>query len=78
NDIYTLKKDLKEKEVRNWQIYNHILEGKIGGINARNFLAHSGFERNSIEIKKEKDKLLLRYHEDKIKTIANLCQRGLR
>jgi len=77
-DIYTLKKDLEGKEIKNWQIYNNVLGEKIGEPDARNFLAHSGFERNVTEVKKENGKLLLRYNENKIKTIINFCQRGLK
>lgn len=77
NDIYTLKKDLKEKEIKNWKIYNEILGRRVGEPDERNFLAHSGFERNIVEVKKEGCKIKLRYQEDKISTIADFCQRGL-
>ena len=77
DDIYTLKKDLKEKEIKGWKIYNEVLGRGIGEPDARNFLAHSGFEKNIIEAKKEDGKLMLRYRESKIETIADLCQRGL-
>lgn len=53
NDIYTLKKDLKEKEIKNWKIYNEIHGKGVGEPDERNFLAHSGFERNIVEVKKE-------------------------
>lgn len=80
DDLYTLKKDLKEREIRNWQIYNEILGKPIGepNLDARNFLAHSGFERNVVEIKKKKNDILMRYHENKIRVVVDLCQRGLR
>jgi len=78
NDIYQLKKDLGEKEIKNWKIYNEILERSIGEVDKRNFLAHSGFERNVVEVKKQDNRLMLRYREDNIETIAELCQTGLK
>ncbi|MHA1608250.1 MAG: CRISPR-associated CARF protein Csx1 [Candidatus Freyarchaeota archaeon] len=77
-DIHTLKTDLEGKEAADWQTYNSVIGRKIGGIDERNFLAHSGFERNAVEVKKESGMLLLRYHEDKIETVAKMCQKGLK
>jgi len=77
-DIHTLREDLEKEEIGNWQIYNAILGKSIGEPDERNFLAHSGFERNVIEVKKENGKLLLRYRRDKIRIVKDLCQRGLR
>lgn len=78
SDIFTFKEDLKGREIRDWRIYNEILGRNIGEPDERNFLAHSGFERNIVEVKKEGNKIMLRYRENRIRTIAGLCQRGLR
>jgi len=78
SDIYAIKENLKGKEIEDWKICSEVLERKIGEPNERNFLAHSGLERNVIEVKKEGDRIMLRYREDRIKTITDLCQRGLK
>lgn len=78
DDIHTLKIDLKEREVKTWEIYNKIIGKKVGQPDARNFLAHSGFERNLIKVKKNKEEIWLRYDENQVKTIVKLCQRGLK
>lgn len=78
DDIHELKKKLKERKDINWEIYNSILDKSIGEPDVRNFLAHSGFERNITEIKKEGRKIFLRYGENKIKTIKEFCQKGLK
>jgi len=77
-DIHNIKKDIEGKEAKNWQIYNKLLGKPIGEPDARNFLAHSGFERNVIEVKRKDNDILIRYRQNKIKTIRDLCQRGLR
>lgn len=77
NDIYTLEKDIKDKNVSNWEIYNNILGKPIGEPDKRNFLAHSGFERNLVEIKKTEN-AYVRYRENKIKIIKDFCQQGLK
>jgi len=78
DDIHVLRKNLKNKDINKWQIYNEILEASLGEPDKRNFLAHSGFERNIVEIKKDEEELFLRYNEDKIETIADYCQSGLK
>jgi len=77
-DIYDIKKRLKEKETEGWVIYKKLLGEAVGEPDKRNFPAHSGFEKNIIEVKNEKRKLFLRYCEDKIETIADFCQGGLK
>ncbi|RLE60673.1 MAG: TIGR01897 family CRISPR-associated protein, partial [Thermoprotei archaeon] len=63
---------------KDWRMYNEILGRNIGEPDARNFLAHSGFEGNVVEVKKENGKLLLRYRQDKLGTIMDLCKKGLK
>ncbi|WP_461833221.1 CRISPR-associated CARF protein Csx1 [Desulfothermus sp.] len=78
-DIHSLKKDLDDKDIRDWKIYNEVLERSVGEPDSRNFLAHSGFERNIVEVKKSSpDVVFIRYREEKIGTIKDLCQKGLR
>lgn len=77
NYVYTIKNLLKNKEVESWCICNKVLGRNVGEPDKRNFLAHSGLEKNIIEVKKRKDSLLIRYRDDKISTIKNLCQSGL-
>lgn len=77
-DIYTFKENLEGKEIKDWRMYNEILGRNIGEPDARNFLAHSGFEGNVVEVKKENGKLLLRYRQDKLGTIMDLCKKGLK
>lgn len=77
DDIYTLEKDIKDREVIDWKIYNEILGRPIGEPDSRNFLAHSGFERNIVELKKNED-VHIRYREKKIRTVISFCQKGLK
>jgi len=76
-EVYNLEKDIKDKNIDQWKLYNEILERNIGEIDQRNFLAHAGFEGNSIEVKKEDKELLLRYKQEQKETIKNLCMEGL-
>lgn len=65
-------KTLLEKAKENWQRLSEFLFGESREIVPRNFLAHAGFERNSLEIKKSEKGILVRYHEstfDRIKDI---------
>jgi CRISPR-associated protein Csx1 len=78
NDIYGLKRDIENRNIDRWKIYNEILEKPTGEPNSRHFLAHSGFERNVVEIKKDIGNVYIRYREGNIKTIRKLCQRGLK
>jgi len=59
-------------------VYNQILKNPLGEPDKRNFLAHSGFERNVVEVRKDGKILFLRYTGEKIKTIVSLCQSGLK
>jgi len=77
-DIHNIKERIESKIIDNWQVYNVVLGNTLGGVDDRNFLAHSGFEGNAVELRKHNGKLLLRYREEKIRTIAKHCQRGLK
>ncbi|MCX8176077.1 MAG: hypothetical protein N3E48_02455, partial [Candidatus Bathyarchaeota archaeon] len=77
NDIYHLNKDVEDKSVCDWTAYIKVLEKPVGEPDERNFLAHSGFEKNLVEVKKVKN-VYVRYKEEKIGTIKNFCQKGLK
>lgn len=76
NDIHDLKNKINSR-IDKWEIYNKIIGKNIGEPDERNFLAHSGLERNIVEIKKD-DELWLRYLKDRIECIRKFCQKGLR
>lgn len=78
DDLYTLEQKLKEKEIKEWTIYNQLLGNRIGEPDKRNFLAHSGLEKNVVEVKKESEKLMLRYHEESLQTIKKMSTQGLK
>ncbi|MEM2865446.1 MAG: CRISPR-associated CARF protein Csx1 [Candidatus Bathyarchaeia archaeon] len=78
NDLHNLNKDLECKAAREWEVYNSILGRSMGEPDRRNFLAHSGFERNLVEVRKDVHRgILLRYREDKVGTIEKICKDGL-
>ncbi|MCD6364007.1 MAG: TIGR01897 family CRISPR-associated protein, partial [Synergistetes bacterium] len=62
-----------------WQLYNKVIEkDQLGEPDKRNFLAHAGFERNIVEIRKGGDNVYLRFLQDRIDTVACMCQEGLK
>lgn len=70
NEIEEIKKICESSIITEWTLYNRIYSEKkailtpvSNKIGKRNFLAHSGFERNSVEIKKDEE-ILLRYSRD--------------
>lgn len=68
-------KTISEKVKENWQRLSEFLFGESREIVPRNFLAHAGFERNSLELKKSEKGILVRYHEstfDRIKEVLKL------
>ena len=77
-DIHNIRRDLKDKEIVDWKIYNEIIEKNVGEPDERNFLAHSGFEKNLIELKKDSGELWIRYLEKRIDTVKKFCQKGLK
>ncbi len=80
SDVFSLSEKVKDKEIDDWKLYRDVLS--LSSVEEkrrqRNFLAHSGFERNSIEIKKEDNKPWLRYSENAISRVKELCQSGLK
>jgi CRISPR-associated protein Csx1 len=77
SELHNLKD--RERELGGeWKLYKEILGERIGEPDSRNFLAHAGFERNLIELRKDPHRgILLRYREDKIRTVKTFCREGL-
>ena len=73
-------KDIKEKEAdipKEWIVLSKVFGKPCGPVDSRNFIAHSGFERNAVEVKKEGETIMLRYKKELLKTLKDLCLRGL-
>jgi len=70
--------EIEEKvgQAADWRKLKEFL-GYKGNYDHRNFLAHSGLERNAVEVKRENDKILLKYCEDLIKRVKEDSARGL-
>jgi len=60
-----------------WKQLSDLLGQKQETINARNFLAHGGFEYNAVLVKEENEKILFKYKDEFLKTIKDFCQKGL-
>ncbi|MEM2175629.1 MAG: CRISPR-associated CARF protein Csx1 [Candidatus Micrarchaeia archaeon] len=72
-------KDIKKiKSISsNWKPYYEILGNQGSNINERNFFAHAGFEHNTIEIKKDDDKIKIRIYKDNEEEIKNYLKKNL-
>jgi len=76
-EIFSIEK--KENITDKWEIYAAILGGCTSGeIDFRNFMAHSGFEKNAICIRKDNNEIILKYKKELIKTIRKHCINGLK
>ncbi|MDY6985650.1 MAG: CRISPR-associated CARF protein Csx1 [Candidatus Thermoplasmatota archaeon] len=84
-EIEEIKNVCESRIIPEWTSYNWIYAEKIAEKKAipvsnkrdkRNFLAHSGFERNSVEIKKDEE-IMLRYSKDSLKDVKNYALSGL-
>jgi hypothetical protein len=51
--------------------------GKQPGIDIRNFRAHAGLERNSVEVKREGERVKVRYAPVRLAEVAKVATRGL-
>lgn len=58
------KKEIKEKITSEYKLLKEYLPGEGNGMILRNFLAHCGFERNCLEVKREGEEIWLRYKND--------------
>ncbi len=79
-------KDLKEIEDRtlpgglgdSWSVLNELWSKPARDtVDSRNFIAHSGFERNAVEIRRTGGEIYLRYREKMVDTVRDLCGRGI-
>jgi len=83
NDIADISKHIREKAEADgipegkWVRLREIIEG--GGFDPRNFVAHSGLERNSVEVCVEQhgNNILLRYAEDFLGKVMEAARLGL-
>jgi CRISPR-associated protein Csx1 len=63
----------------NSKTYEEIRDKKISGdIEKRNFFAHAGFEYNSIEIRKNNDKIEIKINENSRETVEGLLKDALK
>ena len=88
-DLHKIKETMEEvikqgkkDEFREWKPLGELIEEK-GGFSKRNFLAHSGLERNVTEVKlidealELKEAILLRYKRDRLPDIMDTSSWGL-
>ena len=76
NEIRRIK-EMGDKISCEWNLYNSIMNAEAGTIDKRNFIAHAGFERNAVELRKVNENIQVRYAEGAIDTVAKLAQTGL-
>lgn len=76
NDLYKIKQDMQNRILKEWKIYNEIRDAPVGRPDLRNFIAHSGFEYNTVELKKDHT-IYLRYSEGVIKEVRKFCCKGM-
>ncbi|MEZ0344242.1 MAG: CRISPR-associated CARF protein Csx1 [Caldimicrobium sp.] len=68
-----LKEEIKEKFTSDFQPLRSFLPiEKSDQVEPRNFIAHCGFERNCVEVKKEGDEIYLRYRKELLKRIEEI------
>ncbi|MHA1506253.1 MAG: CRISPR-associated CARF protein Csx1 [Candidatus Asgardarchaeia archaeon] len=74
------KIDYNKLQDGSWHLYDEIIYDKPSKRqpHERNFLAHAGFDRTLVELKKENDKLLFRYCEKKIRNVKKFSTKGLK
>lgn len=83
NDVSRIERDTGEEDNFDWKTYNEFYGeyGKQADLrkhgkqqpDLRNFLAHSGFERNMVQLKKFEGKVYLKYEDSMINTIKRFC-----
>jgi CRISPR-associated protein Csx1 len=62
----------KDKFEKEYKLLKEYIGGEGEDFNPRNFLAHCGFERNSIYVRKDGEEILVKYREDRLKEIAKI------
>jgi len=50
---------------------------EAGGFDPRNFLAHSGLEKNVVELRAEGPSIKVRYADSELERVADACLKGL-
>jgi CRISPR-associated protein Csx1 len=76
NEIYKFK-EIKSSLSGEWKLSKEFF-GEAGKYRSRNFLAHSGFEKNVTEVKIRGDgSILLRYNENLINRVVKDSARGI-
>ncbi len=71
------KEEIKEKFTSEFQLLRNFLPiEKSDKIDDRNFIAHCGFERNCVEVKKEGDEIYLRYNKNALERIEEILLRN--
>lgn len=68
------KEEINKKFTEEWKSLKELflVEAVDNDIKHRNFLAHCGFERNCIEVKKQENEIYLRYKENQLKEIEKI------
>ncbi len=79
NDLHRIEEDVKANNFTSssWTVYNKVLDKQEGPLDFRNFLAHSGFERNAVELKRDGELLYCRYVKKHLDTIKKFCCKGM-
>ncbi|MEM4318134.1 MAG: CRISPR-associated CARF protein Csx1, partial [Candidatus Nitrosocaldaceae archaeon] len=75
-DMYDIKKN-ERNSIDDWKLLRKVVCKSIGGPDERNFLAHSGFEENIVEVINIGGTIRLRYDTSSIDTARRLSTRGL-
>ncbi len=68
-NINNLQKNNPSIDLSSWMLYNYLMKHHNKTISKRNFFAHSGFEYNSILVKKISDIIYLKPNQKEIKII---------
>jgi CRISPR-associated protein Csx1 len=76
-------RDIKEKAEEaglgsGWKVLNELFGGQVKEVDRRNFIAHSGFERNAVEVCRCEGEIYLRYREDQREKVRDYCTAGPR
>lgn len=78
-DLHELEEKASGKLGNKWKAYSEMLgEPLKDRPDRRNFIAHSGFEKNVTELKAEDGKVYVRYREELEGDVVKCCKRGLR
>jgi CRISPR-associated protein Csx1 len=62
----------KDKFEKKYKLLREYIGGESEDFNPRNFLAHCGFERNSVYVRKDEEEILVKYREDRLEEIAKI------